>query len=95
MVVLRKFDFEGHEIEYDESVLLDYRCQKVMARGDVNGFFGVLEKLYVGRDEEYADLFGGTMEQMTPLIKATIDDAGSAVKNSRSSQSAKRGTKAS
>ena len=92
---MRTFDYDGHEIIYDESVLKDYRTQKVMARGDVAGFFDVLEKLFCGRDEEYADLVGGTAESMAPLIQACMEDAGSAVKNSPSSRPAKSSTKTS
>ena len=58
-----KFQVEGVEGDFfvDADALRDYRTIKAFALADANpaGFYAAMEKVYMGKDEEYAERVGG------------------------------------
>lgn len=80
---MKKFKFEGIEIEYDDIYIKSYPMVKAIARGnaDESKFYGALERLYCGRDEEYSEKLGFDNDKMLELLKATFEDAGKDAKN--------------
>ncbi|OUP10999.1 hypothetical protein [Collinsella sp. An2] len=88
-----KFQVEGVEGSFfcDADQLTSYRTIKQFALGDKNpeGLFEALERVYMGKDEEYVDRVGG----MDGLAK--LNDAATAAvkaKNSSGSSRASRST---
>ena len=77
---MRTIEFNGVQIEYDETVLKSYSNTKRLARAkeDPANVFDVFEKLYLGKDEEIAEALGGTEEVMGQLFKAVTADASKA-----------------
>ena len=71
---MRTIKFDGQEFEYDETALKDYGVQKGLALGmdNVPRFFRAVEKVFAGKDEEYAEKLGGDLTQLT---KAVFEDA--------------------
>lgn len=55
------FEYEGAEYEADAAALRDYAVIKAVTRVDSDpaGFFGAMERVFMGRDEEYAAQAGG------------------------------------
>lgn len=88
---MREFEYKGLTVAYDDKFIGGYTMAKAMARGndDVSGFYGALEKLYDGRDDEYAEHFGWDNDEMLALVRATFEDAGEQAKNSVTSQPSK------
>lgn len=72
------FEFEGNTFECDETVAHDYKVIKAMAKAQTNpaALFDSFERMFAGRDEEYAEKVGGTIEAMTDLFSAAIVAAG-------------------
>lgn len=85
---MAKFKHKGIIIEYDEKFINGYTMAKAMSRGadDPSRFYGALEKLYSGRDDEYAEALGYDNDAMLELVRATFDHAGENAKNSSDSQ---------
>ena len=88
-----KFSVEGvgGEFECDADSLRDYRTLKQFALADKNpaGLFEALERVYMGRDEEYVERVGG-MDGLAKLNDAAVEAA--KAKNSSASPRASRGT---
>lgn len=57
-----KFEYEGREYEADAAALRDYSVIKAVSKveSDPAGFFRAMERVFMGRDEEYAEKAGGT-----------------------------------
>ena len=55
------FEYEGAEYEADAAALRDYAVIKAVTKveSDPAGFFGAMERVFMGRDEEYAARTGG------------------------------------
>lgn len=79
----KTIEFEGQKFEYDEKALADYKTIKRIARGAVDpaGFFDAFETVFVGRDEEYADMLDGSIEKMGLLLNAVQEAEGATAKN--------------
>ena len=87
---MRTIEFQGHEIAYDERCMLSYKWQKAMNSGDAERSSRAIERLFLGHDEEYADLLCGnddadeldsSMDVMGELLAAVLDDMGQKAKN--------------
>ena len=85
---MAKFEYKGITVEYDEKYINGYVMAKAMARGmdDMSGFYAALERLYYGRDDEYAEALEFDNDAMLELVKATFEDAGENAKNLSTSQ---------
>lgn len=88
---MAQFEYKGIKVEYNEKYISGYSMAKALARGadDLSGFYGAIEKLYDGHDDEYAEQLGYDNDAMLELIRATLEDAGAAAKNSSTSQPSK------
>lgn len=73
---MRTINFEGHEIEYDETCIKRYKWQKALASGDPARMVSAIESLFAGKDEEVSEIVGGTMDAMTALISAISEELG-------------------
>lgn len=86
---MRTIEFRGITVEYDERCVMSYKWQKAMASGDTAKSMRALERLLMGRDEEYADMLSGTedgdldtsMDAMGELLAAVVEDMGQTAKN--------------
>lgn len=73
-----KLEFEGDTYEYDPSALKSYSVVKAVSNpNEPARFFGAFEKIFAGRDVEYAERLGDSMEDMARLVAAVAEDAGS------------------
>lgn len=81
--MLKKIEFEGMEFEYDPKEACSYRNIKRIARAqkDMAGFFDAFEAIFVGHDEEYAEMLGNSFDKLGVLASTCINDAGGAAKN--------------
>lgn len=72
------FEFEGNTFECDETVAGDYMVIKMMSRSRENpaALFDAFERLFNGKDEEYARLVGGKFGKMMDLFAAAVDAVG-------------------
>lgn len=75
--------FEGGEFEYDPRMALDYKNLKRIARAatDIEGLFVAFESIFEGRDEEYAEALGGSIDKMAGLLAAVQAAEGQDAKN--------------
>ena len=66
-------DVDG-EFACDSDEVRSYRTSKQLARGDEEpgGVFDVMERIFMGRDEEYIERVGGGIEDMNKLVNAAI-----------------------
>lgn len=87
---MRTIEHKGIKVEYDERCTLSYKWQKAMNSQDPGKTTRALERLFCGRDEEYADQLCGnsdpddldtSMDAMTELLAAVLEDMGRTVKN--------------
>ena len=87
---MRTIEFQGHDIAYDERCMKSYKWQKAMNSGDAERSTRAVERLFCGRDEEYADLLCGnadtedldsSMDVMGELLAAVIEDMEQTAKN--------------
>lgn len=81
---MRTIEFEGIEVTYDDRVTRSWKWQKAAASGDQRRMLAAMEKLFCGRDEEYADALCGnedpddldtSADAMMRLFAAVIEDA--------------------
>ena len=84
----KKFKFREMTVEYDDKFINGYTMAKALSRGmdDAGKFYAALEKLYQGRDDEYAEQLGYDNDAMLEMVRATFEDAGEAAKNLSGSQ---------
>ena len=87
---MRTLEFRGIAVEYDERCTMSYKWQKAVASSDGAKSTRAIERLFMGRDEEYADLLCGNedpddidtaMDAMGELLAAVMEDMGRAAKN--------------
>lgn len=80
---MKAIEFEGNTFEYDEVALKDYKNVKRISKAerDLGGFFTALEEIFVGKDEDYAELLGNDFDKIGELMQA-ITAQENEVKNS-------------
>lgn len=80
---MAKFKFNDIEVEYDDAYIKSYPMIKALVRRDIDEpkFYGALERLYLGRDEEYSEKLGFDMNKWLELLEATFKDARDADKD--------------
>lgn len=78
MAEMIDFEFEGNTYQADASVMKDYRVMKGVACVATNpaGFFAAYELIFAGKDEEYAEMLGGSVAKMGELSTAAFEAAG-------------------
>ena len=64
-------DFRGVTVEYDDKCPTSYKWKKLINRNDISA----IEKLFLGRDEEVAEMFGDDSDTMQELVLACIEDS--------------------
>lgn len=77
-----KFKYNGETFECDEKAATDYRVLKSMSKMGTNpaAFFDGFERIFSGKDEEYAEKVGGSIEEMGNLLSAAVEAVGDAAK---------------
>ena len=88
---MKTIEYMGHEFEYDETVTKSWKWQKAVASGDPARSTRAIERLFCGRDEEYADVLSGidpdsdelddAMDKMAGLMAAIMAEIGGTAKN--------------
>lgn len=86
---MRTIEFEGIKAEYDERCIMSYKWQKAVNSGDSARSTRAIERLFAGRDEEYADALSDSgdeeldnaMDKMGQLLQAIMEDMGRIAKN--------------
>lgn len=78
---MRTIEYKGIEVAYDDSVTHSWKWQKAVASGDPSRSISAVERLLMGRDEEYAEALGDDADAMTGLLAAVMEDMGSTAKN--------------
>ena len=75
--------FEGMEFEYDENSVRKYSVLKAMSNYQENpaSVFKAFEIVFAGHDEEYAELLDDSIDKMSELFGAVMEQAGEEVKN--------------
>ena len=71
---MRKIEFNGVAVEYDERCLRSWKWQKAIAVGTDAKRIEAIEALLLGKDEEVAEQIGDDMEAMGELIAAIVED---------------------
>lgn len=73
-----QFEFEGKRFDVNPDCVNSYKTMKAIARveNDPKCMFDVLEAIFDGKDEEYAEAVGGSMDKMGELIAAAIEAVG-------------------
>lgn len=64
-------EFRGVTVEYDDKCPKSYKWQKLINRNDISA----IEQLFLGHDEEVADMFGDDSDTMQELVLACIEDS--------------------
>lgn len=86
---MRTIKFEGIDVEYDERCVMSYKWQKAANSGDPSRSTRAIERLFAGRDEEYADALSDSgddeldnaLDKMGQLLQAVMEDMGRVAKN--------------
>ena len=88
---MRTTEFKGHEITYDDTVTKSWKWQKAVASGDLARSVNAIDRLLCGRSDEYADMLSGnepgtdeldaSMDDMTELVQAIMEELGGTAKN--------------
>lgn len=71
---MRTIEYRGVEVAYDETRPLSWKWNKALASGDQARGMRAISDLLCGRDDEYADELGDSMEDMQGLLFAVLDD---------------------
>lgn len=73
-----EFEYEGRTFEADRRELTSYRNSKAIANSSnrPDGYFTALERIFLGRDEEYAEMLGGGAEAVANLYVAAVEAVG-------------------
>ena len=74
---MASIEFRGKTVEYDETCPKSYRWQKLVNRNDIRA----IEDLFLGKDEEVAQLFGDDADVMQELVLAIIQNTSQQAKN--------------
>lgn len=87
-----RFEVDGIEMAADYDKLTSYKVNKAFARSASNpaGMFDAYESVFAGRDEEYVDALGGTVDCMGRIMQAAFEAA--KAKNSQASPSTSKST---
>ena len=88
-------DVEG-EFSCDADEVKSYKTSKQLARGneDPSGVFDVMERIFMGRDEDYIERLGGSVDCLNGLLAAALDAVGEDAKNSSASPRTSKPTEA-
>ena len=80
---MAKFEYEGIEVEYDETALTNYSVLRGIAlyQKDPTAYFETMKRIFKGHDVEYSRALGDSMEAMAALFAAAAKDAGEQAKN--------------
>lgn len=80
------------EFTADLDELLSYKTNKQFAKSETEpaGMFEAFERVFAGRDEEYMERLGGSVESTGALMRAAFEAA--KAKNSQDSSSSSNGT---
>ena len=72
------FVLDGKEFEADRSALTSYKVTKMVANAenDPSGYFEAMERIFMGRDEEYAEALGGGADKVAELYAAAAKAVG-------------------
>ena len=81
---MKKIEFRGVEVEYDETCVKSWKWQKAINSGDSARGMKAISRLLLDKDEEVADQIGDDFEVMAELVAAIMDEINES-KNSRSS----------
>lgn len=71
---MRKFDYKGISVEYDETAFTSWKVQTGLLKGDAEAYHAI-DRILAGRSDEYAEQLGDSMEEMAELVKALVEDA--------------------
>jgi hypothetical protein len=74
----KTIEHEGHYFTYSPRVAKSYRFSKACAMADdePKRFYRALSDLLLGRDDEYADILGGSVDALMDLCMAILEDVG-------------------
>lgn len=88
-------DIEG-EFVCDADELKSYKTAKQLARADEDFSlsFDVMERVFMGNDEEYIERLGGSVDCLNGLLAAALDAVGEDAKNSSASSQTSKPTEA-
>ena len=77
-----EFEYKGKAYECDEAAAKDYKVIKAIAKSKDNpaALFDGFERIFAGRDEEYAESVGG-IGGMVDLFAAALKAVGDQAKN--------------
>ena len=75
---MKTIEFHGVTVEYDETCIKSWKWQKAIAAGDDKKSVAAIERLFLGKDEEVAELLGDDIEVMGELIKEITETTRSA-----------------
>lgn len=80
---MKSIQFEGHTFKYDERAPKRWSIQKAMAMGDSNpaAFFEALDKIFLGKSDEYAETLGDDADKMLELFNRVSLAVGEPAKN--------------
>lgn len=91
-----KFTVESVEGEFfcDADEIRSYKTAKQLVNSDKDASlaFDVMERVFMGNDEEYVERIGGDVEDIQKLLAAAVEACGA--KNSKASPSTSKSTKA-
>lgn len=92
-----KFAIEGYgEFACDADQVTNYHTGKLLAycKRDAAYSFEAMERIFMGRDDEYMERLGGDVAKTGVLLEAAIEAVGEEAKNSSASSPASNGTEA-
>lgn len=75
--MIKTIEFEGHVFEYDDAEAKDYRNLKRVMKSATNpsGLFDAMERIFAGKDEEYAEMLGGNLEKLGQLAGKVFEES--------------------
>lgn len=77
--MVKKIDFEGIKVEYDDSELSKWSTQKQLTSYDTQ--FQALDRILCGKSDAIAEKLGDSMETMMQLIQRIVEISGNIAKN--------------
>lgn len=87
-----KFSVDDVELIADYDELVSYKTNKQFARSETDpaGMFEAYERVFAGRDEEYVEALGGSVEAIGRIMQAAFEAA--QAKNSKASSRTTKST---